>query len=700
MATQRFRRQFGGLPRIAPSGEAQAYGQIRSALSGFTSAVGGAAIEGLQRQSLAQAEQQALAYDPTAGAPVLSERETRAAKAYNRQVLQAHQQEVDFTIKAGLDSIATQHAQDPAKFQVAADAYLQESAKDIHPALQQQVMPRYGYMRDTALSKITQRAQKAQLERTKQVGIDWVNSSIESTAKIARAGDVLEAEEQIALFNNYLDEMESLSDSEKAVARSKMVKEVYVAGFVSDISELGTVEALTKLDEMRNDVPDLFTRDEWDEIISSEITRTNSRIAIKNKQEAEFQANNEKAVSDLEITIDSFDEPDVDLIVQAQQSIEELFTKGAIPASKRTSLHKTLNGKVESQRQQFNNLQDFVKVLSGDMSVLPGTLEDMDKSYELWVKTLEPEFRNAQIEKAVGKLQQVPKPLKIEITNGLASGDRDQTLSAVDLVNRIGKNPRIDLNISKEEKSYAKIVERSLMSMSFDEAIERANNIVYPSNPDYIRANEAKYKDATRKTDWNVLSRSDFGGFFAGKVDTYNEPELAADYEARTRDYYVLNGGNMELAKESAQDDMNRYWGKHDGRIVRNPPQNFYGMDEENDWIQEQLEAEANPDGEYSKVFLMSDDRTMREVSNGNPPTYPVFVLDELGQLLPLNKRFIPDQELELERRELAAKDIQMKEREKAVAKMKVQEQREEIQRKRLEERSEQAMSFVRKSRS
>ncbi len=47
MATERFKRQYGGLPRLAPSGAAQAYGQIRSALAGFTSAAGTAAIQGL-----------------------------------------------------------------------------------------------------------------------------------------------------------------------------------------------------------------------------------------------------------------------------------------------------------------------------------------------------------------------------------------------------------------------------------------------------------------------------------------------------------------------------------------------------------------------------------------------------------------------------------------------------------------------------
>ena len=440
--------------------------------------------------------------------------------------------------------------------------------------------------------------------------------------------------------------MESLNDDEKAVVRSQMVKEVYTAGFVNQVSELGTVEALSQLDEMRND-----------------------------------------------------EEPDVEVILQAQKSIEELYDNKVIPAAKRTSLHKQLNTKIESQRKEYNNLQDFVKVLGGDTSVLPSSLEDMDKSYESWVKTLEPEFRNAQIEKAVGKLQQVPKPLKMEITNGLASGDEGQTLSAVDLVNRIGKNPRIDLNISKEEVAFAKLVERNLMSMSFTDAIERANNLVYSDNPEYIRANEAKYKDATKKTDWNVESRKDFSGYFAGKVDKYNEPALAADYEARTKDYYVLNGGNMELAKESAQDDMNRFWGKHDDRLVRNPPQNFYGMDDENDWIQDQVEAEANPDGLYSNVFLMSDDRTMREVSNSAPPTYSVYVVDEQGQLMPLNKRFIPDQQAELDRREIVAADKQIQERQKAVFKMKVQEQRKESKRKKLEKVSEQQMSYIRKVR-
>ena len=699
MATERFKRQYGGLPRLAPSGAAQAYGQIRSALAGFTSAAGTAAIQGLQQQSLAQAEEQALAYDPTSGAPVLSERQNKAAKAYNRQVLQAHQQEVDYTVRAGLDSIATQHADNPTTYQAAANAYLKEAAKDMHPALQQQMLPRFNYQRDTALGKITTAEQQRQLERTKQVGVDWAKSSIEEIAKIARVGDVQEVEERIALFNGYLDEMESLNDDEKAVVRSQMVKEVYTAGFVSDISERGTVEALSKLDEMRNDVPNLFTRDEWDEIISSEITRTNSRIAINNKKEAEFRANNEKLASNLEITIDSLEEPDVEVILQAQKSIEELYDNNVIPAAKRTSLHKQLNTKIESQRKEYNNLQDFVKVLGGDTSVLPSSLEDMDKSYESWVKTLEPEFRNAQIEKAVGKLQQVPKPLKMEITNGLASGDEGQTLSAVDLVNRIGKNPRIDLNISKEEVAFAKLVERNLMSMSFTDAIERANNLVYSDNPEYIRANEAKYKDATKKTDWNVESRNDFSGYFAGKVDKYNEPALAADYEARTKDYYVLNGGNMELAKESAQDDMNRFWGKHDGRLVRNPPQNFYGMDDENDWIQDQVEAEANPDGLYSNVFLMSDDRTMREVSNSAPPTYSVYVVDEQGQLMPLNKRFIPDQQAELDRREIVAADKQEQERRKAVFKMKVQEQRKESKRKKLEKVSEQQMSYIRKVR-
>lgn len=123
MATERFKRQYGGLPRLAPSGAAQAYGQIRSALAGFTSAAGTAAIQGLQQQSLAQAEEQALAYDPTSGAPVLSERQNKAADVYNKMVTKSYQESVYNDQLVALKTLATEYKDSPQSYMAASEEY-------------------------------------------------------------------------------------------------------------------------------------------------------------------------------------------------------------------------------------------------------------------------------------------------------------------------------------------------------------------------------------------------------------------------------------------------------------------------------------------------------------------------------------------------------------------------------------------------
>ena len=136
---ERYRRTYGNLPRLIDTGEADYYRQVQQQLSGFTSQMGRAAVEGLQRQSLSQAEEQAMAYDPTQGAPVLSERQNRAARAYNQTVTKAYEDQVYNDSINSLSVLAEQYKGDPQGYEAAANQFrttlANESGALVQPAL-------------------------------------------------------------------------------------------------------------------------------------------------------------------------------------------------------------------------------------------------------------------------------------------------------------------------------------------------------------------------------------------------------------------------------------------------------------------------------------------------------------------------------------------------------------------------------------
>ncbi len=129
---KRYQRDYTPV-QIRPVDTASQYGQIQSALSGFTSTAMNAAAQAYGRKNMAQAQQQAREYDPTTGAPVLSDRGNKAALVYNQSVQNAYLQSVQNDAVKSLGVMAEEYKGRPDLYTAAANARRQELIKDSGP---------------------------------------------------------------------------------------------------------------------------------------------------------------------------------------------------------------------------------------------------------------------------------------------------------------------------------------------------------------------------------------------------------------------------------------------------------------------------------------------------------------------------------------------------------------------------------------
>ena len=122
MTLKRFKRTYGGLPEMVDSGEEESARRIHNALQGFTSTLSNLAVDEIGRIKLKEAKQQALAYDPTEGAPELREG-GRASDTYNQIVTKAYSDNVYNESLVNLETIAEKHRSNPSGYLAEAEVY-------------------------------------------------------------------------------------------------------------------------------------------------------------------------------------------------------------------------------------------------------------------------------------------------------------------------------------------------------------------------------------------------------------------------------------------------------------------------------------------------------------------------------------------------------------------------------------------------
>jgi len=645
---KRYERQYGVNQQALgmPSGEAGAARGVQQALSGFTSAIGSAAIQGFERQNIVKAEKQAMAYDPATGKPVMSERNTKSARIYNAKVMEAHQQHIDYELRAKLTSLSYEYENDPDSFNAASNVYLKEAASNMHPAVAQEMLPKYQYLQQSAYSSIKNTVEKAMLKRSNEDAVNWAGSTIESIAKSYRNGDDEAGYEDTFTFAQQVQDSVNLDTDQKAAIFNDLTREVFTAQIVAGLPD-EPLMALAQLEASRDQVPDVFTRDEWDTLISKEITKQNAKVAIGNKIDAEIQAELGGVADTLSVEINRLETPDEQTITLMQESISMLKNKGYKGWA---TIQKQLDNSIKEISVSANAYAEFNSAMENGTTYFG----DIDDVYPNYSKQLEGDpyelEKNLQV---IEKTSQVPKLLVERTSRELLSSDPDVLLSAANTALKVRSYASDHTNetpFTDEQIAYAQHIKDGItIGMDAQSAIDKATQLTRPANPEYVNQRTEQFND-DHADDFIGYTRNDFGGVFSTPVDELNEAVLSKDYERFTKRFYTL-GVEFDLARVLAEESVKQIWGKSvvGDRLMRYPPENYYalGDDERGEgWINDQLLEDTQGMG-FTHVFLTADERTGSE----QYPSYLVWGVTESG-ISVLPQRFRPDPQGEFDARE------------------------------------------------
>ena len=301
------------------------------------------------------------------------------------------------------------------------------------------------------------------------------------------------------------------------------------------------------------------------------------------------------------------------------------------------------------KQQGIGNVQAKI---SGSDPITTDVLEqkDADNYYEVQQAQLseDPVLRMNQQVELVDKVRFVPKGIKQEVTNMLRSGDEGQIAVGADTILRLGAISGMPETFTKDEMAFADAVNRQLEFYSPDEAVERAQNIVYPQGDQrrsMVEAREAELVDTKQKKKNTKAYVSDMEDMFNAKFfdgfvpNDIGKDALLEDYKTIAEDLYLSGFETMKAAREQAKKVIQSQWSTGEFGFMQHAPEKYYGLGDEQDasWIRdglyEQLEGQfGGRTFEKENIFLVADTETARTAAQGKP-TYTAMVRMDDGAL-------------------------------------------------------------------
>jgi len=322
-----------------------------------------------------------------------------------------------------------------------------------------------------------------------------------------------------------------------------------------------------------------------------------------------------------------------------------------------TSLSKAVDGRYEKDRKKAEGAALVNSALLGE-TVLDARNKDhkkaADDTYAAWtdqeaIKALPMEVRNSATVDFVAKTGILPERAASDIRTGMM-GPAETQVQTADLVARMDALPGDHLK-GVGEHSLAKsrlIASMTRVGVPAEDAVKRATELTDPTKREMFTARAEAFKDVTKFTASDVADHFDGWLPWQWDPDVPNTvaAQLVADINGLFERQYMLTG-DEDLAKTYALKKIGNTWGvtSVDGseRLTKYPPEAFYGIGGDNDWMQSQLQADLTEQGLPEKtklddILLEADDRTAREASTGRP-TYQVLVRGKDGAWEPFTTK-------------------------------------------------------------
>ena len=549
-----------------------------------------------------------------------------------------------------LEQISQDNSLDPNAFTESAQEIRGKVLASASPEIKDAVSVSFDRAANSYLLDIQKSQADAQQKESKLAVDDALSGSESTILRLVRQGDDQGAIDEALQYREFVQGSSLLSADEKRDRLAELDRGIIEQASLSELDQMSIGEAYSHIEEIRGDVPDGFSPDEWNKFISRAQAELNSRARGEQESRNAITELHARDVSNLEIEINS----GAGDAAQQIDQIERLFERDVISGSKRTSLLTKINDNFQKVVDDSRSLVLVTERLNGDDSIIVDPTEIDDVYAKHFAETFPQGVEgNAHRAAFVERLRHVPKQVVNEIKNGLRSGNPELTASAADLIDRIEEIPGLpETSLSKEDKAFARVLQTFLPYSSPEEAINIARKNTDPSDQARIQGRRDGYSREFR----NAQDREEFiiaetgdrfdEKFFGNSVDALSRFQLAQDFDRLSEEYFVA-GMDLGDARDQAEKDMKRIWGASGAtgktRSMKYPPEMFYGVGD-NAWMNEQLIADVESEwgGEHENILIRSDDITAREASTGKP-SYIVVIEDEKGLTPLVGFRWRPD---------------------------------------------------------
>lgn len=605
-------------------------------------------------------------------------------KAFNQASILAHRAAIKTDTKNRLDQLERDESLDPEKFELRARAYKEgllsempeELAVLVGQDLDASIVSRKSSLDDAYFKRI---------ERENQAALsDGLESATDDILNAVRKGDVAlveslsvqnEAMLNQAVESGLLDPVKANDIREQIRERSaeqKTLGEVDRIIFDENLSlEQRLQKGVTFLESLREkELKDLSPeqKDSLMNVVGGKVMDLQRQLVAKN---AERNIEVEREVSDLKVAAKNGFDSTQNLIERTEKAHRE----GKISGNERTSL---LNDVYSGNRKAIKKQQDFslvTKKLTGDFPEIVLQQDVVNDYYDQivapFVEQMSGAEKNATMAEYVTILKAVPKSIKDTITNNLLSADPDLVAETADLINRIDEIAGLpELAVDANQRAFADILTGLMTTMEPEQAAKQALELTNPKDTARIEARKQQIKDDKMQEDYEAWVEDGFESFLGQNylVDNINKQQVEAEFKDNFEAFFKA-GMSKDRAKEKSIELLQRNWKESQFGFMKHPPEQFYAVGQNVDYIRDQLytELKKNTIGlEFTKdnVYLQSDEQTSREAAQGRP-SYRMIVIDNNGEFVaPIltdengnqSNRWMPDPKAE--------KDRQMKEME------------------------------------
>ncbi len=315
----------------------------------------------------------------------------------------------------------------------------------------------------------------------------------------------------------------------------------------------------------------------------------------------------------------------------------------------------------DAEARKINGISNVRARVTGELPATSDVITDNDIDNDYNVERLnfnvEPELLMDERIDYVTSVNAVPKTMKTEILSELRSNDPDRVLVAAQSIMELNALEGMPEAFSGQDLIYADTLYRNMEFYEFEEALERAKAIAFPSSSTQKAMVETRKSelllDKPKRNEMYADTLDDAfesGIFGFGTQFTPNNIErdaMIADLRTLTEDNYLLGFETFDAALQHSVRKMQNSYKTSEFGFLQHAPEEYYGIGPTKDtsWIRqslhEELVAKYGDGFEQDDIILISDTETST-MSKKGMPTYQALIRMSDGSLQPVDERVNP----------------------------------------------------------